>query len=217
MGKRMESAESKERVKAAERGEKAEREEKAERAEKAERTEKSGGTGKMPYRSPYEAYPFLCDAADDLRCDFELMTDELASGAGLLRAKVADEELQKELLWICELVYHMNPALRTPLQVTESERDRLFAASERLRLEAGDGKCRFVLTQGCEAACLAHILRVRSKELVRLIYRHVHQGHEAEPVLLDLANLLSGYFFYLALKLNADAGIPEVEFVSRNY
>ena len=31
------------------------------------------------YHSPWEAYPFLSDAPDDLRCDFELLTDETAS------------------------------------------------------------------------------------------------------------------------------------------
>ena len=49
------------------------------------------------YRSPYEAYPFLCDESGDLRCDFELLTDALASGAGLLRAGVQDEALRAEL------------------------------------------------------------------------------------------------------------------------
>lgn len=39
------------------------------------------------YRSPYEAYPFLCDSAEVLRCDFELLTDEMASRTGLLRAQ----------------------------------------------------------------------------------------------------------------------------------
>lgn len=169
------------------------------------------------YRSPYEAYPFLCDAPEDLRCDFELMTDALASLTGLLRSKVDDPGLRGELLWLCELIYHMNPALRTPLKVTDEEKDRLFAASERLRAKAGDRCRRFVLCQGCEAACLAHVLRVRAKELVRLLYRHIHQGHKVEPKLLDLANLLSGYFFYLALALNAGAGVDEVDFISRNY
>lgn len=56
------------------------------------------------YRSPYEAYPFLSDADDDLRCDFELVTDELASGAGLLRSQVTNQNLAEELLWICELI-----------------------------------------------------------------------------------------------------------------
>ena len=76
------------------------------------------------YRSPYEAYPFLSDGPDDLRCDFELMTDGMASVVGLLRSKVTDGDLREELLWICELVYHMNPALRTGLKVTAAEKER---------------------------------------------------------------------------------------------
>ncbi len=63
------------------------------------------------YRSPYEAYPFLCDDSDDLRCDFELLTDYMASSAGLLRTMVKDDVLREELLWICELIYHINPTL----------------------------------------------------------------------------------------------------------
>ena len=78
------------------------------------------------YRSPYEAYPFLCDAGEDLRCDFELLTDEMASRTGLLRAQVKDEALKAELLWVCELIYHMNPTLRTRLTVTEEECARLL-------------------------------------------------------------------------------------------
>lgn len=169
------------------------------------------------YKSPYEAYPFLSDGIEDLRCDFELMTDGLASLTGLLRSKVEDLELRSELLWVCELIYHLNPALRTPLKVTEAEKDRLLSASERLRARC-EGRCqRFVLTQGCEAACVAHVLRVGAKDLVRLIYRHVHQGHEVSPLLIDIANILSGYFFHLALCLNALSGVPEYPFVSRNY
>ena len=36
------------------------------------------------YRSLYEAYPFLADAPEDLRCDFEIMTDRMSSETGLL-------------------------------------------------------------------------------------------------------------------------------------
>ena len=169
------------------------------------------------YRSPYEAYPFLCDKSDDLRCDFELLTDEMASRTGLLRAQVKDEALRSELLWICELVYHINPTLRTTLTVTAEETQRLFDLADRLRRECA-GRCRlFVLTQGCEAACTAHLLRVQGKQLVRLLYRHAEQGNDVPPALFDLANLLSGYFFYLALKLNEMAGVEEVAYTSRNY
>lgn len=169
------------------------------------------------YRSPYEAYPFLCDTPDDLRCDFELMTDEMASRTGLLRARTKDAFLREELLWVCELIYHVNPALRTSLKITEKEKERLLAAVERLRGQCGERCRRFVVPQGCEAGCLAHILRVQAKELVRLVYRHIYQGHSVEPGLVDLINLLSGYFFYLALRLNADERVDEVDFISRNY
>lgn len=168
------------------------------------------------YRSPYEAYPFLADAPDDLRCDFELLTDKLASGAGLLRARIQDDFLRQELLWVCELIYHMNPALRTSLRVTAAEKKRLLDASMRLEGSCAD-RSLFVVPQGCEAGCMAHILRVQSKELVRLLYRYLYQGNQAQDELIDLANILSGYFFHLALHLNAVSGIEEKAFVSRNY
>ena len=167
------------------------------------------------YRSPYEAYPFLSDGADDLRCDFELLTDEMASMTGLLRARVKDEDLRAELQWVGELIYHINPTLRTRMTVTEEEAARLAASLERLQTETSTHG--FVLPQGCEAACTAHLLRVKGKCLVRLLYRHMRQGHEAPPLLVDVCNLLSGYFFLLALKLNALAGAAEEAYVSRNY
>ena len=133
------------------------------------------------YRSPYEAYPFLSDDSDDLRCDFELLTDVMASRTGLLRAQVEDEALRAELLWVCELIYNVNPTLRTFFSVTEGEIAHLREAVERLERECV-GRCGlFVLTQGCEAACTAHILRVDAKCLVRLIYRHARQGHDVPP------------------------------------
>lgn len=89
------------------------------------------------YRSPYEAYPFLCDADDDLRCDFELATDELASAVGMLRSQTEDQELAKELLWICELIYHMNPTLRTSFTVTREEIERLAFIVDRLQAQSG--------------------------------------------------------------------------------
>ena len=169
------------------------------------------------YRSPYEAYPFLSDDAGDLRCDFELLTDGMASLTGLLRAQVQDRALREELLWVCELIYNINPTLRTFFSVTDGELDRLKAAVRRLEEECA-GRCElFVLPQGSQAACTAHVLRVESKKLVRLIYRHARQGHDVPPALLDGANLLSGYFFNLALRLNMLAGVEELPFVSRNY
>ncbi len=169
------------------------------------------------YRSPYEAYPFLADAPDDLRCDFELATDRMASDIGLLRSGIHDEAMRAELLRLCELVYHMNPTLRTRLTVTDEEIGWVKGRVAALQQDTA-GRCEcFVLTQGSESACRAHVLRVAGKELVRLLYRHMAGGHAVPAVLVDLANLLSGYFFHLALKLNEMAGVDEVPYTSRNY
>ena len=51
------------------------------------------------YRSPYERIRFCATRGADLRCDFELLTDKIASGTGLLRAQTEQGGLRAELLW----------------------------------------------------------------------------------------------------------------------
>ena len=168
-----------------------------------------------PFRSPYEAYPFLCDPDADVRCDFEIMTDAMASRTGLLAAQVP--ERREELLKLDELIYHANPTLRTFFSVTEPEIAWLAGRVEALRRET-DGLCRrFVLPAGSPRACVAHGLRVDGKALVRLIYRHCQRTGEAHDRLIDFASLVSEYFFLLALWLNRADGVAEIDFESRNY
>lgn len=169
------------------------------------------------YRSKYEAYPFLSDASDDLRCDFEIFTDELTSHIGLLKSLVKDEKIKEELLKIGDLVYHINPSLRTFVSVTAEELKWLEDCTNKIYDEV-KGRCnKFVLPQGCESASHAHILRAKFKALVRLLYRYSYAGNEVPSILFDFANLLSGYFFNLALKLNEINGVEEIEYISRNY
>lgn len=169
------------------------------------------------YRSKYEAYPFLSDASEDLRCDFEILTDELTSQIGLLKSLVNDAKIKEELLTIGDLVYHMNPSLRTSVKLTEDELHWLEETTNSIYEEVKDRCDKFVLPQGSEAASHAHILRARFKSLVRLLYRYAYAGNEVSNILFDFANLLSGYFFNLALKLNAIEDVDEIEFISRNY
>lgn len=167
------------------------------------------------YRSPYEAYPFLADADDDLRCDFEILTDRMSSTIGLLASLCP--ERRAELLKIDELMYHANPSLRTFMSITQEEIDWLNARTEALQQET-KGLCeRFVLPAGTPRACVAHILRTDGKKLVRMLYRHAQRGGNVENVLMDFANLVSGYFFLLALWLNHEDGFEEIPFESRNY
>lgn len=167
------------------------------------------------YRSPYEAYPFLSDAGDDLRCDFEILTDRISSTTGLLASLC--EERREELLKIDELVYHANPSLRTFCSITDEEVEWLKARTDILHEETKGLCSKFVIPAGTPRACVAHMLRTDGKKLVRMLYRHAQNGGKVEEKLFDFANLISGYFFLLALFLNHQDGFEEIPFVSRNY
>ena len=167
------------------------------------------------YRSPYEAYPFLADADDDLRCDFEILTDKMSSETGLLASLCP--ERREELIKIDELIYHANPTLRTFMSIAPEEIEWLKDLVDRLTEETKGLCARFVLPAGTPRACVAHVLRTDGKQLVRLLYRHAQRGGRVEEALLDFANLVSGYFFLLALWLNHRDGFEEIPFESRNY
>lgn len=167
------------------------------------------------YISPYEAYPFLSESAMSILCDFELKTDKMASVTGVLISLVEDEAMKAELISICELIYHVNAALRSGLKVSEEEigylKNRVGELSRRFE---GAG---FVLPMGTTAACVAHVLRVQAKEIVRFLHVGEQMDFDIDPNIFDIMNLLSAYFFFVALILNESEGVSEKPFISRNY
>ncbi|MDR0433602.1 MAG: ATP--cob(I)alamin adenosyltransferase [Gracilibacteraceae bacterium] len=177
-----------------------------------------------PYKSPYQAYPFLAEPGADLRCDFEIATDEFASEVGLLAALLRRrggddyQALAGELIEVETLVYHANPTLRTFFSVTDAELNWLNDRAAALYEQAG-GKQEslFQLPAGSEEACRAHILRSKAKALTRLSYRAAESGLAVPAGLYDFLNMLSGYFYRLALRLNRLAGTGEIAYHSRNY
>ncbi|WP_371025178.1 hypothetical protein LZ906_010480 [Paraclostridium ghonii] len=167
--------------------------------------------------SKYLAYPFLYDKAEDLKCDYEIFTDEISSTIGLLRSFLKDESLKIELSKINEIVYHMNASLRTFVSVTGDELKWVESRTLLYQEEIKGIIDKFVLPQGGVCGSYAHIIRTKFKALVRLLHRYKENGNEVDELLFDFANLLSGYFFTLAIKLNKDEGTQETEFISRNY
>jgi ATP:cob(I)alamin adenosyltransferase len=178
-------------------------------------------------KQDYLAYSFLYDDPTDIRCDFEIMSDEIASMIGLLRSLIDNKETRDDLSKTIELMYHINPSLRTKTAVTAEEltwlRERIEHIQEEIReafnkAAPSRGKApRFVLPQGCTAAAYSHIIRNKCKSLVRLLHRHQQQGNAVDDIIFNFANLFSGYFFSLALKLNKDNGVEEIKFNSRVY
>jgi len=178
--------------------------------------------------SKYLAYCFLYDAADDLRCDFEILTDEISSMIGFLRSLLGDTdcvavpELVTDLCKINELMYHINPSLRTKTLVTEEELEWLVQKTSALQKSLGaqpskDGAPTFYIPQGFTQAACSHVIRSKCKTLVRLLSRHHQQGNAVSEILFDFCNLYSGYFYFLALWFNKIHGIQECPFVSRAY
>lgn len=181
------------------------------------------------YRSEWEAYPFLAEPGDDLCCDYEMLTDEIASLIGMLRAEVLEtaladpvkSTLSTELGRMNAYVYHLNPSLRKGVEVTEEERDKLLEMTEVMQARTGNKS--FVLPEGTQAASLAHVIRCKCKQLVRLTYRYLETNGVSQfpdtrlAILIDVPNLLSGYFFGMALWLNKLAGVKETPFESRHY
>jgi len=178
--------------------------------------------------SKYLAYTFLYENAVDLKCDFEILTDEISSMIGLVRSlldetdKTAGPELEEDLCKINELMYHINPSLRTKVMVSTEELDWLCGKTQSLQnaveetLPGGNGVT-FVIPQGCTQAAYSHVIRNRCKALVRLVSRYQQRGNTVDEIIFDFVNLYSGYFYFLALWFNKNHGIEERSFISRVY
>jgi len=163
------------------------------------------------------AYSFLYDDPEDLKTDYEFCTDEIASHIGLLKSYITDAGLKDELTKIATLVYHMNSSLRIKTAVTKDELNWLHERCLVYHEETNHNYLKFVLPQGTTAASHSHIIRSKCMQLARLMHRYEAKGNKIDPLLYDFANLLSDYFFLLALKLNASDNVEEIEFISRNY
>lgn len=69
----------------------------------------------------------------------------------------------------------------------------------------------FVLPGGCLAAACAHVCRTVCRRAERDVLRLQESGAEVDANVKKYLNRLSDYFFVLSRKLNADAGVEDVE------
>jgi cob(I)alamin adenosyltransferase len=178
--------------------------------------------------SKYLAYCYLYEDTSDLKCDFEILTDEISSMIGLLRSLMSDADktagpsMADDLCKLNELMYHINPSLRTWVTVTEEELEWLNQKTLQLQKATEEGLPKsggltFFIPQGCTPAAYSHVIRNKCKTMVRLLSRFKQQGNEVDEILFDFANLYSGYFYFLALWFNMNHGEKEFLFKSRVY
>lgn len=157
------------------------------------------------------AYSFLKEVSR--QCDYEIATDELAS---LTAQAIHTSQQKEELIQLAQLLYHANGSIRGKLAIFDEDVNWLNELYERLIEENGQLHS-FVVPAGCLGACALHVLRSKTKAVVRLAYAIKREEKPVASVLLDFLNLLSNVFFQMALKENRLEQVEEIPFVSRSY
>ncbi len=163
----------------------------------------------------YLSYPFLYEKKRTV--DFELLTDEMASYLALAISFTKDKDFKSELLKITELVYHLNPCVRTKTALETDELAWLYKRYQAYEYVTKDRDSLFVLPHGTSLASTLHILRTKSKSLVRLLYLISEEGTYVNELLFDFTNVLANYFFVAAMYANRLDNESEIPFVSRVY
>lgn len=158
-------------------------------------------------------YPFLYE--ESKKVEFEILTDKLSSQLGVC-ASLSNGNLKNELLYVTELVYHLNGSIRGRMAIDENHVYFLKARYEHYEKETKDGT-RFVVPQGCLLATNLHVARSMGKEVVRKMYQVKTEGTTVDDVLFDFANMVSNYCFMVSLYANKITNTPEKEFISRSY
>jgi len=163
----------------------------------------------------YLSYPFLYEHKNIV--DFELLTDEIASYLALAMSVCEDETLKKELQKIATLVYHLNPCIRKDSRLEVYEVAWLFSRYTHYEEQTTDRPTLFVLPAGTTLASVLHILRCKSKQLVRVLHHIYENKIEIDDSIFDFTNVLANYFFVVAIHANKLEGVSEIPFSSRVY
>jgi ATP:cob(I)alamin adenosyltransferase len=163
----------------------------------------------------YLSYPFLYENKKIV--DFELITDEIASYLALAMSVCEDETLKNELEKIATLVYHLNPCIRQDSRLEGYEIAWLYSRYNHYKENTKDRPTLFVLPAGSTLASVLHILRCKSKQLVRLLHHIYESKVKIDDSIFDFTNVMANYFFVVALYANKLEGVQEIPFVSRVY
>lgn len=163
----------------------------------------------------YLSYPFLYEKKNIV--EFELLTDEISSLLGVCIHECEDKDLKAELTKVSELVYHLNPCVRTKTELEDSEVKWLYERYLHYEETMKDRESLFVLPTGGKVGSRLHIVRTKAKQLVRLLFTLKEENIEVKDSLFDFSNVLANYCFTAAMYANRIETVSEIPFVSRIY
>jgi cob(I)alamin adenosyltransferase len=163
-------------------------------------------------------YPFMYEKS--LKCDFEILTDELCRQIGGILAVMPAEfpELVAELEALQPLVYHLNGSIRGKCALAETDLTWLRECYVRHRDACEGAISGFVLPRGSEPVSQLNAASSGAKKAIRLMVRlHDEEGVEIPGVLHRFCNVLCNYLFTLTLVINKARGEKEIPFESESY
>ena len=163
-------------------------------------------------------YPFMCEKS--LKCDFEILTDELCRQIGGILAAMPVEfpELVTELEALQPLIYHLNGSIRGKCALQEADLTWLRECYVRHRDASADSIAGFVLPRGASPVPQLNSASSTAKKAIRLMVRlYDEEGVEIPDVLHRFCNVLCNYLFTLTVVINRARGEEEVPFISKSY
>lgn len=163
-------------------------------------------------------YPFMYEKS--LKCDFEILTDDLCRQVGGILAAMPAEfpVLVEELEQLQPLIYHLNGSIRGKCAVTEEHLVWLRECYARHRDACADAIDGFVLPRGSTPVPQLNSASSAAKRAIRLMVRmHDEEGIEIPDVLHRFANVLCNYLFMLTIVINKARGEKEIPFISESY
>lgn len=149
--------------------------------------------------------------------DFEIRTDSLTTRIGQAASLTKDIPIvYEDLMYLLPMAYHLNGSVRGKLAISEEDLKRLSSMYDFYVAETDGRIDRFVLPQGTAAACALHVCRSEAKKSVRALHK-VSLEREVPDILFNYTNLLANVLFYMAVYVNKDKGVEEIQFVSKSY
>jgi len=162
-------------------------------------------------------YPFMNE--DGLYCDYEILSDGLSSYLGLLysisKERDYPEDLSECLLWLTEMVLHLDGSLRGKLAISEIDLKDLYSFYYKYKNEIHISG--FTLPTGSYLACQINIARYKSKELVRLLNKINKLQCPVPDIIFSFANLLANFLFVLSCYVNDLDNEKNISFTSKSY
>ena len=143
----------------------------------------------------YCAYSLLKEGSN--QCDYEIMTDRLASFLGLSMHYIKHID-QEELLFLCETIYHANGSIRGKNAIDDirfQKVEQIYRKYERPFKE-------FYLPVGCIGASYLHVLRSECKNIVRWIVKIEKENKWIKRSMICLIYWQICSFIWLYMKMN---------------